>query len=60
MGPFYDMSAMIPSQVSLPVFVAPTFTFHESSGRLNVKVGPKQTMGKIVSGLVLVYVVSDI
>lgn len=41
------------SQVSLPVFVAPTFTFHESSGRLNVKVGPKQTMGKLVEDVVL-------
>eukprot|EP00731_Ephydatia_muelleri_P023770 Em0016g41a len=41
------------NQVSLPVFVAPTFTFHESSGRLNVKVGPKQTMGKIVEDVVL-------
>jgi len=35
--------------VSLPVYVTPQFTFAEGTGKFNVKLGPKQTMGKTVS-----------
>ena len=35
--------------VSLPVYVTPQFTFAEGTGKFNIKLGPKQTMGKTVS-----------
>ena len=36
------------SMVALPVYVTPQFTFAEGTGKFNVKVGLKQTMGKAV------------
>ena len=36
------------SMVALPVYVTPQFTFAEGTGKFNVKVGLKQTMGKVV------------
>ncbi len=37
------------SMVSLPVYVTPQFTFAQGTGKFNIKLGPKQTMGKTVS-----------
>ncbi len=37
------------SMVSLPVYVTPQFTFAEGSGKFTVRIGPKQTMGKMVN-----------
>ena len=37
------------SMVALPVYVTPQFTFAEGTGKFNIKLGPKQTMGKNVS-----------
>ena len=39
----------IPSNVALPVYVTPQFSFSDGTGRFEIKVGPKQTMGKVVS-----------
>ena len=36
------------SMVALPVYVTPQFTFAEGTGKFNIKVGLKQTMGKVV------------
>ena len=36
------------SNVALPVYVTPQFSFSEGTGKFEVKVGPKQTMGKVV------------
>lgn len=43
----------LPSHVAIPVYVKQNISFFEtgSCGRLDLTVGPKQTMGKIVEGL---------
>lgn len=42
------LSVLSLSMVALPVYVTPQFTFAEGTGKFNVKVGLKQTMGKVV------------
>ena len=42
------------SNVALPVYVTPQFSFSDGTGKFEIKVGPKQTMGKVVCA-VLVY-----
>lgn len=43
------------SLVAIPVYVKQNISFFESgsSGRLDITVGPKQTMGKTVEGVVV-------
>ena len=45
-----------PSMVALPIYVTPQFTFAEGTGKFNIKLGPKQTMGKNVSHIPIPYV----
>lgn len=49
-GHFRLLSYQIGAQhmVALPVYVTPQFTFAEGTGKFNIKLGPKQTMGKNV------------
>ena len=44
------------SNVALPVYVTPQFSFSEGTGKFEVKVGPKQTMGKVVSSYACMYI----
>ncbi|CAI8055936.1 AP-3 complex subunit mu-1 [Geodia barretti] len=55
-GPFRLLSYQISSQsnVALPLYVTPQFSFSGGSGKFEVKVGPKQTMGKVVEDVKLV------
>ena len=39
---------LLSSMVALPVYVTPQFTFAEGTGKFTLKLGPKQTMGKVV------------
>lgn len=54
-GHFRLLSYQIGSQhmVSLPVYVTPQFSFAEGTGKFTIKLGPKQTMGKVVEDVKL-------
>lgn len=54
-GFFKLLSYQIGSQhmVSLPIYVTPSFTFAEGTGKFTIKLGPKQTMGKTVEDVKL-------
>ncbi|EDV27475.1 AP-3 complex subunit mu-1 [Trichoplax sp. H2] len=41
------------SVVAIPVYVKPTISFQGSSGRFEITVGPKQTMGKVVENVAI-------
>eukprot|EP00118_Oscarella_pearsei_P025306 m.307959 g.307959 ORF g.307959 m.307959 type:complete len:417 (+) comp43123_c0_seq1:545-1795(+) len=61
-GKFRLMSYHITSSsvVALPVWVKPSFHFRESSGSLDITVGPKQTMGKQVEDVELVMIMPKV
>lgn len=54
-GSFRLLSFNITNQgmISLPIYVTPTFSYTEGGGRMELRVGPKQNMGKIVEDVVL-------
>eukprot|EP00053_Salpingoeca_punica_P015543 m.143598 g.143598 ORF g.143598 m.143598 type:complete len:413 (-) comp16742_c5_seq2:365-1603(-) len=40
--------SIVPAQISLPLFVRPSFTFDKTGGRFELEVGPKVNVGKPV------------
>ncbi|XP_071802332.1 AP-3 complex subunit mu-1-like [Asterias amurensis] len=41
------------SLTAIPVYIKPNISFRESSGRFDITIGPKQTMGKTVENVVI-------
>ena len=54
-GLLYLRTPCLPSLVAIPVYVKQSISFFESGsgGRMDLTVGPKQTMGKTVEGFVV-------
>ena len=45
--------ALLPPPLPLPMYVKPQFSFSESTGRINIMVGPKVDLGKPLEGIML-------
>ena len=42
-----------PSQVAIPIYVRAVISFRDGQGKVDITVGPKQTLGKTVSNITL-------
>jgi len=53
-GAFKLMNYRVKGQLQMPIYVKPQISFHESGGRVNVMVGPKNLNNKVVEGVVII------
>jgi AP-3 complex subunit mu len=52
-GSFKLMNYRVKGQLQMPLYVKPQISFHESGGRVNVMVGPKNNMNKAIEAVVV-------